>query len=226
MDERERAILDAAAELLLGSGYAKLTISAVAGAVDLHRGLVHLRFRTKDELVGAVVRDELDRYALRWREHMEADPRSGSVGSIARAMLGALKGLPLASAIVAEDEAVFGRYLRRPGSYFQHPAEPRTREMLDALRAAGVIRPGVDTRAMAFITDTLTPAIRRSFLRDDGPADPERPTWEEVLEALTDMLDRTLTPPDADLAAGRAVLFGALEETRARFAVRDDRPDT
>jgi AcrR family transcriptional regulator len=223
--ERDRAILDAAARLLLGSGYDKLTMGDVADAVDLHRGLVYLRFASKDELVAAVVARELDRYALAWREHFEADPRAGSVASIARAMLAALTALPLASAVVAEDEEVFGRYLRKDASYFRRRSEPRTREVLEALQAAGVVRREVDTRATAFVLDALAPAVRRCFLR---AGDADQPSREQVLETLTDMLDRTLTPAGADLgaelAAGRAILLGGLEEARAGFTVRGDRP--
>ncbi|WP_037368287.1 TetR/AcrR family transcriptional regulator [Amycolatopsis orientalis] len=223
--EREQAILDAAAGLLLRFGYAKLTMGDVAGAVDLHRGLVYLCFKSKDDLVDAVVARELDRYATAWRERLEADPEGGSVGSMARAMLGALKTLPLAAAIVARDEEVFGKYLRKPGSHFQRqPPAARTREFLDAMRDAGVLRPEVDTRAMAFLTDALTPAVRRAFLRGgDAPADPEQPSWEQVLETLVDLLDRTLTPPGADLAAGKAILVEGLDKARAGFAPRNHR---
>ncbi|MFC7722648.1 TetR/AcrR family transcriptional regulator [Nonomuraea recticatena] len=113
---RERTILDATAELLLRIGYNKLTMGDVADAVSLHRGLVYLVFKSKDELVEAVVHDELSRYADAWREHLEADPRAGDVASVYRAMMGALKTLPLAAAIVARAEDVFGKYLRKRGA--------------------------------------------------------------------------------------------------------------
>ncbi|WP_344835714.1 helix-turn-helix domain-containing protein [Nonomuraea dietziae] len=118
---RERTILDATAELLLRIGYDKLTMGDVADAVSLHRGLVYLVFKSKDELVEAVVHDELSRYADAWREHLEADPRAGDVASVYRAMMGALKTLPLAA-----------RH-RRPsrGRLRQVPAQARER-----LRAA------------------------------------------------------------------------------------------
>src|SRR3954452_20818775 len=110
--EREQAILDGAAELLLRFGYNKLTMGDVADAGALHRGLIYLRFKSKDELVEAVVLRELDRYADAWREQVEDDPRGGGVASVYRAMMHALKRLPLAAAIVARDTEVFGKYLR------------------------------------------------------------------------------------------------------------------
>jgi len=222
-EQRERAILDAAADLLLRFGYHKLTMGDVADAVDLHRGLVYLRFTSKDELVTAVVVRELDRYALEWREQLAADPEGGSVGSVGRAMLGALKTLPLASAIVAEDEEVFGKYLRKNRDLFERKAGiAGVRASLDAMREAGVVRQDVDTAAVAFIVTSLTPAVRRSFLRANQPAaDADQPSWEQVLRTLSDMLDRTLTPPGgADLAAGKALLLGAVDRTRAELAAR------
>ena len=49
--ERERAILDVTAELLLRHGYNKVTMSDVADAVGLNRRLVYLLFPSKDALI-------------------------------------------------------------------------------------------------------------------------------------------------------------------------------
>lgn len=224
--QREQAILDATADLLLRFGYNKLTMGDVADAVGLHRGLVYLRFKSKDELVNAVIVRELDRYAGAWRAHFEVDPAAGSIGSMGRATLRALEKLPMASAIVARDEEVFGKYLRKRGNLFERPLM-RTigiREFLDAMREAGAIRSDVDTGAMELIIEALTPAIRRAFPRNrNTPVDADQPSWEAVLKTLTDMLDRALTPPGgADLAAGRAILLSGIDQARAEFAARFD----
>jgi AcrR family transcriptional regulator len=227
--QREQAILDATAELLLRFGYNKLTMGDVADAVALHRGLVYLRFASKDELVRAVTFRELDRYAAAWRAQVETDPDSGSVGSVGRAMLRALEGLPLACAILARDEEVFGKYLRRGESPFERsPTRPAgIREFLDAMREAGVVRGDVDTRATAFILDALIPAIGRTFPRPGNtPPDADQPSWKAVLETLADMLDRTLTPAGGvDLAAGRSILLSGIDRARANLAVRFNHPN-
>ncbi|WP_197093433.1 TetR/AcrR family transcriptional regulator [Nonomuraea sp. SBT364] len=211
--EREQAILDAAAGLLLRLGYNKLTMGDVAEAVDLHRGLVYLCFKSKDELVEAVLVRELDRYAETWRARVEADPRGGDVAGVYRAMVHVLKTLPLASAISARDPEVFGKYLRKPGSLFA--TRPNTfgmREFLLLMREAGTLRPEVDIRALAFILDALTPALRHVFLTR---GEPDQPSAEEVLETLADLLGRALTPPDATLATGKAALLDGLDQIHA-----------
>ncbi|MFE3451875.1 TetR/AcrR family transcriptional regulator [Nonomuraea sp. NPDC059194] len=214
--ERKRTILDATAELLLRIGYNKLTMGDVADAVTLHRGLVYLVFKSKDELVEAVVHDQLRRYADAWREHLEADPRAGSVASVYRAMMGALKTLPLAAAIVARAEDVFGKYLRKRGSVFERlPEISRSHDFLRAMQAAGAVHRDVDVRAAAYILDALTPAIRRTF---QEPDDGDVPPSATVLAVLEKMIECTLPPAKgADLAAGKAILLNLLTSARSEF---------
>ena len=226
-DRREQAILDAAVDLLLRFGYDRLKMGDVADAVGLHRGLVYLLFKSKDELVEAVCVRELDKYAGAWREHFANDPEGGSVGSLGRAQLGALKSLPLASAIVARDEEVLGKYLRKPGNLFERPLMRTSgvREYLESMQRIGVVREDADAGAAAFIIDALTPAIRRTFLRTtNARADPDQPSWEAVLQTFADMLDRSLSPPGgANLAAGKANLLDGIDRARADFAARFNR---
>lgn len=218
--ERERAILDAATDLLLRLGYNKLTMGDVAEAVDLHRGLVYLRFKSKDELVEAIVHRELNRYADRWRDELRADPQGGSAASVLRATARALQSLPMAAAIVARDELIFGKYLRRPANIFERVRKPLgTHRFLRVMQEAGTIRPEVDVRSVAFILDAVSRALRHTFPHD---RDADQPSSDDVLETLADLLDLGLTPSGgADLAAGKAILLDGPKQARADFADRD-----
>ncbi|MEU8898640.1 TetR/AcrR family transcriptional regulator [Nocardia sp. NPDC048505] len=211
--EREQAILDAAVELLLRGGYQKLTMGDVAEAVSLHRGLVYLCFKSKDELVEAAGRRELERYAERWSAALAADPGGGTVASIYRAMVRALRALPLAAAIVARDEAVFGKYLRKPGTLFDRLDDVGTAGFLAGMQEAGAMRADIDATAVAFLLDALTPALRQTFSSTSGPS------TDTVVDTLADLLDLGLTPPGGpDLAAGKSYLLDALTRTRAAFS--------
>ncbi|GAB2668680.1 TetR/AcrR family transcriptional regulator [Nocardia goodfellowii] len=213
--EREQAILDAAVELLLRVGYQKLTMGDVADAVALHRGLVYLRFKSKDDLVEAAGRRELDRYAEQWSEALRADPAGGTVASVYRAMVRALRSLPFAAAIVARDEAVFGKYLRKPGTLFDRLKDVGTVGFLAGMQEVGAMRADIDAHAVAFILDALTPALRHTFSHADEAA----PATDAVVDALAELLELGLTPPaGADLAAGKSYLLAALTRTRATFS--------
>ena len=181
--ERERAILDATAELLLRHGYNKVTMSDVADAVGLNRRLVYLLFPSKDALIKALLLRELNIYAEVWNRYLESDPLGGTVASVYRGLLAALKQLPLMTAMYTRDEQTFGKYLSRPGNFFASwPPDPGpTREYLQAMQEIGVVRQDINTKAMAFILDALTPSIlaalsaHRSALLDDS-ARPDQPS--------------------------------------------------
>ncbi len=96
--ERERAILDVTAELLLRHGYNKVTMSDVADAVGLNRRLVYLLFPSKDALIKALLLRELNIYAEVWNRYLDSDPLGGTVASVYRGLLAALKQLLLMTA--------------------------------------------------------------------------------------------------------------------------------
>lgn len=222
--EREQAILDAAARLLLRQGYNKTTMSDVAEAVDLNRALIYFHFKSKDEVVEALIVRELGKYGALWSQTLKADPLGGSVASIYRSMVPTLKHLPLMAAILTRDEQTFGKYLRKPGNLLASLATPiTTRDTLQAMQELDVVRQDVNIVAMAFIMDALTPSILQtlSSLREEPDGDSERlgkPSYEEVMETMTEMLDRMLTPASgANLEAGKAVLLQGVERARARL---------
>ncbi len=220
-EEREQAILDAAAELLLRHGYNKTTMSDVADAVGLHRGLVYLHFTSKDELVEALIVRELRKYGATWSHHLEADPLGGTVASTYRSVLHALKQVPLMAAILTRDEQTFGKYLRKPGNLFARLPTSLTHEFLLAMQKAGAVRQDINLAAMAFILDTLTPAILETLTSQRARGDSthaSRPSYDELMETIAEMLERMVTPAEgANLEAGKAILRQGLDDARARF---------
>src|SRR5215469_5144261 len=114
--ERERAILDMTAQLLLRHGYNKVTMSDVADAVGLNRRLVYLLFPSKDALMEALLLREVNTYVDIWNRYLERDPLGGSVASVYRGLLATLKQLPVMTAMYRRDAQTFGKYLFKPGS--------------------------------------------------------------------------------------------------------------
>ena len=232
---RERAILDVTAELLLRHGYNKLTMSDVAAAVGLNRRLVYLLFPSKDALIQALLLRELNTYADVWNRYLESDPLGGTVESVYRGLLAALKQFPLMTAMYTRDEQTFGTYLKRPGSFFgTFPPDPGpTREYLQAMQEIGVVRQDINTRAMAFILDALTPSIlaalssRRSAPLDDSTR-PDQPSFDELVETVAGLCSCLLTrdPQGANLEAGKAMMRRKIAEAQAQLAERSKQSET
>jgi AcrR family transcriptional regulator len=223
-EERIHLILDAAAELLLRHGYNKITMSDVAEAVGLHRGLVYLHFPSKDALIEALIVRELRKYGATWSHHLEADPLGGTVASTYRSVLHALKQVPLMAAILTRDKEVFGKYLHKPNNLFARlPTTSLTYDFLRAMQEAGAVRQDVNLAAMAFILDTLSLSILETLTSQRGEprgdsAHASRPSYDELMETIAEMVECMLTPAEgANLEAGKALLRQGLEDARVRF---------
>src|SRR5215472_11352824 len=228
--ERERAILDVTAQLLLRHGYNKVTMSDVAAAVGLNRRLVYLLFPSKDALIKALLLREVNSYAEVWNRYLERDPLGGTVASVYRGLLAALKQFPLMTAMYTRDSETFGNYLSRPGNFFaSFPPDPGpTREYLQAMQEIGVVRQDINTRAMAFILDALAPSIlaslssHRSAPLDDSDR-PDQPSFDELVETVAGLCECLLTPKAGEnLEAGKAMMRQKIEEAQAQLTERNN----
>lgn len=227
---RERAILDVTAELLLQHGYNKLTMSDVADAVGLNRRLVYLLFPSKDALLKALLLRELNSYADAWKHFLDHDPLGGTVASVYRGLLITLKQFPLMAAMYTRDEQTFGNYLSRPDNFFASwPPDPGpTRGYLQAMQEIGVVRQDINTRAMAFILDALTPSILAALsphtkapLNDSNR--PDQPSFDEIVETVAELCERLLAPQEgANLEVGKAMMRQKIAEVQVQLTERSN----
>lgn len=210
---RKQALLDAAARLIIQHGYDKTTIGDVADAIGLNRALVYGYFKSKDDLLAALIQREMRKYGELWFEHLMADPKGGTVASIYRSIAFALKNNPFMAAIVTRDEGTFGKYLRRPGNVFEgRQAQNISKDLLQSLQNAGAIRQGVNIPTAVYIMDVL--ANDMVTHSKTAPA----PSYEELLETIAEMFDRMLTPEDGgNREAGKKVLYQFALEARGFF---------
>ena len=228
--ERERAILDVTAELLLRHGYNKVTMSDVADAVGLNRRLVYLLFPSKDGLIKALLLRELNSYAEIWHRYIESDPLGGTVASVYRGLLAALKQFPLMAAMYTRDEQTFGKYFSRPDSFFASwPPDPGpTQEYLQAMQEIGVVRQDINTKAMAFILDALTPSILAALSSHtkaslDDSNRPDRPSFDELVETVAWLCECLLTPKaGANLEAGKTMMRRKIAEAQAQLTEKSN----
>jgi len=213
---REQTILDAAARLMIQYGYDKTTMSDVADAVGLNRALVYAHFKSKDDLLEALIVREMQQYGEIWLEHLLADPQGGTVASIYRSIAYALKNTPFMATIVTRNEGIWGKYLRKPGNLFEGMQTPNmTRDLMQAMQAAGAIRQDVNIPAMAYIMDILAHGMvnqeHRTHLGDTPP-------YEDLLATIAEMFDCMLTPDHGgNFESGKEVLRQLAATASAHF---------
>jgi TetR/AcrR family acrAB operon transcriptional repressor len=202
-DERQQQILDAASAVIVRLGYDKTTLSDIADEAGVSRGTVYLYFKGKEELFEALIYHEWTQYAQTWLEHIEADPRGGTMGGFYRAVFHAIESRPLMSSIMRRDRRVIGNYLRKPDNLFAWMETGAiTADFIRALQGAGAVRGDVDPAVMGHIIEMLS--YGQLMMDDIKPAD-QFPPYDKVMEALADMMDRVLTPADGgNSEAGKA----------------------
>ena len=214
---REDGLLDAATRLISRVGFDKTTVAEIAAEAGVSKGAVYLHFESKDALLEALILRELQTYALRWVEAVEADPRGGRIGGMYRCALRALHDQPLMAALLRRDAHVFGNALRRPGSLLLKARMGSSRkEFVEAMQSAGAIRSDLDPAVTAHIMNMLSYGLV-SMSKVMDPA--QIPPVDSVLEGIADLLDRALAPARrANDDAGKRIVRQLYEAGAARLA--------
>lgn len=219
-DERQQQILQAAAAVIIRQGYDKTTMSDIADEAGVSRGTVYLYFDGKEALFEALIYSEVIQYAQTWLEHIEANPRGGTMGGIYRAVLHAINSRPLMAAIMRRDRRVIGSYLRKPNSLLANmQASSISTGFLEALQEAGAVRKDIDPVVTSHILDILSYGL---VTIQDFRSPDDSPPFEIVMETIADMLDRLLTPEDGgNSEAGKAVIRQLAAAARPLFENAD-----
>jgi len=215
-DERQQQILDAAAAVIVRLGYDKTTMSDIAQEAGASRRTVYLYFKGKEELFEALLYREYMLYAQTWLDHIEADPRGGTLGGFYRATFHAVNSRPLIAAMMRRDRRVVGNYLRKRDNIFtqmQHGVN--TLGIFEALQAVGALRQDVDAAVILHIVEMLS--YGQLTIGDFKPID-QSPPYDAVMEALADIMDRALLPEGGgNSEAGKAILRQITNEARTQL---------
>jgi AcrR family transcriptional regulator len=216
-DKTRDQILSAAADVIVRLGYDKTNVSDIAEEAGLSRRTIYLYFKGKEDLFEALVAREWMQYAQTWLEYVESDPRGGTLGGFFRATMRAVNSRPFIASVMRRDRRVLGNYLRKRDNLFAGMQSGSiSADFIQALQAAGAVRPDLDPAVTAHIIEIL--GYGQLTIGDFKPAD-QSPPDAAVMEALADMMDRLLTPADGgNSEAGKAVIRQIVAAARARFA--------
>jgi AcrR family transcriptional regulator len=224
-DERQQQILDAAAAVIIRLGYDKTTMRDIAEEAGASRRTIYLYFKGKEELFEALLCREYMQYAQAWLEHIEADPRGGTLGGGYRALFHIVNRRPLIAAMLRRDRRVIGNYLRKRDNLFaQMLSGVNTSDFFRALQAVGAIRQDIDPAVIAHIMEMLS--YGQLTIGDFKPLD-QFPPYDAVMEALADMMDRALLPEDGgNSEAGKAIFRQITAAARAQMEQIKQAKDT
>ena len=191
-DEREQRILDAAVNLLVHYGFDKTAVSDIAREAGISKGAIYLHFKSKDELLEALIIRETERYAEKWLELINEDPKGGTIGGMYKNMLYALNSNDFMAATFRKDGRILGNYLRKPGNFFQvTDAKQNSRfDFVRMMQEAGAIRQDIDAETIAHIMNILGYGL--IAINDIMPKD-NIPPLNNIIEGIALIMDSALT---------------------------------
>jgi AcrR family transcriptional regulator len=215
---RTNKILDSAATLIARYSYDKTTVSEIADEAGISKGAVYLEFRSKDELLGALLIREMRRLMEDTRGRIDADPGGGTISGIYRHSILALANNPLMCALYTKDSRVLGDYIRRqpPSRYTERFLFGRM--FVERMQEAGLLRDDLSPELTAYLMSIISYGLMS--IETVIPAE-EAPPLEEVAQTLSMVVERSFGTGSGDSAAGKRALTLLLADIERQYE-RDD----
>lgn len=163
-------ILDTAADLVARHGFDHVTTAEIANAAGVAKGVLYLRFTSKDELLNALLDREFANAVRAVAELVDEDPRGGLLSRLYVHSLRAVHASPVLTAFYGaahgESRVVARLVKNRSGS--RYPARELVgAAFFDELHRAGMIRADVDPARLARLLAVWSIGIAASAPHDD-----------------------------------------------------------
>lgn len=217
--EREKRILDVAADLFIHYGFDKTTVSDIAREAGISKGTIYLHFKGKDALLEGLVIRETQAYAEKWLDLLEADPNGGTIAAMYKNSLYALNDRPFMAAMFTQDGRVLGNYLRKPDNFFRVMRDKQEHSdrylFVKMMQEAGAVRQDISAKVIAHIMDMLAYGL---VGMEGIVPQADIPSFDGLIEGIAAIMDSALTPPDSgNVEAGRDVIRQIVAATRQQF---------
>jgi len=202
---RRQRILHATTLLVSHYGYDKTTVSDIAKNAGVSKGAIYLHFKSKDDILEALLIDAMYNFSRSWFEAVETDPEGGRISRMYLNMLTVLDDHPFMAIIMRKDPGILGNYLKQPGNFFETQQNTGMRhEFITLMQEAGAVRKDLDPAVTAHIMDIFSYGL---IVIQDFKPEKDIPTTDAVIRGIADMMEMALTPKSgADSAAGKHVL--------------------
>lgn len=181
---RKAQILDTAAKVFAGFGFAATDVQVIADRIGVGKGTVYRYFATKEALFLAAV----ERGLAELEAEMDAiidgpttDPLAQTRGAI-RAYLGFFHRRPEMAELFIQERAAFPHHHRPLYFSTQEKDECKHAAFWEKLVATGKVRPMPAERFFAVVGDLLYGTILTNLL-SGRPADPDAQT-EDILDVI------------------------------------------
>ncbi|MCI2264575.1 TetR/AcrR family transcriptional regulator [Sediminivirga luteola] len=190
-------ILDSAANLLARRGFDHVTTEDIAKAAGVAKGVLYLRFASKDELFGALLDREFANAVRALATLVEEDPRGGLLSRLYLHSLRAVHASPVLTAFYSAahgESRVVARLVRdRSGS--RYPArQVLGTDFFEELHRKGMIRADIEPGTLARLLAVWSVGLAASAPHDDIDA---------LVVGIGDLIARAVDADVTDTTPGK-----------------------
>jgi len=191
-------VLDAASDLIQNDGYAAVTLPAIALRAGVSVEEVEAMFPTANDAMVAMLNREFHGMYGLIVQNIERDPRGGLLSRMYTYILSAVYERPLAKTLFVIDREALNSIMRNGSSYAYTPSIGIRGELIEALQAAGMVRPDVDARQVSSILSAVSAGLALTAPHDDLGL---------IIDGLSTLLSRGVDADVADTSPGKAAFF-------------------
>ena len=186
-------------------GYDKTTVRDIARGAGVSKGAIYLHFESKDDLFEALLIRELQLYAGRWLDFLEADPKGGTLAAMYKNMLYAVESSTFMTALLKQDHRIFGSYLHKPDNFFRAAQNKSSRyEFVHLMQKAGAIRQDIDATVIAHIMNIMAYGL---VTIGEVMAQEDIPPMKDIIEGIALIMDKALSTEDeTNSDVGKAIV--------------------
>ena len=194
--ERAERILDAAAALILRWGYDKTTLDDIARQARVARGTIYLHWKTREELLMALITRERLKVGEEVRQRIQADPAGMTLRGLLKISTLAVMRNPLMRAVLSRNADMLGKLADQgyAQSTFIRSMEDY-KQFLQTLRAQGVVATDLDIYAQTYILGAMWFGF---FMANTWLPEEFHFSDEMVAELLAEAVQRILAPQQTD----------------------------
>jgi TetR/AcrR family acrAB operon transcriptional repressor len=210
LDEKGLRILVVTARLILHFGYDKTTMSDVATEAGVSKSTLYFYWKSKDELVRALLMHETLALIDDWLRLVEEDPQGGTLFGMYRHGFRALLMHPVMHTLYTKESHVLGAYVRQHDPIAHVRPYQLNRLFVQQLQAAGLVRTDLRHEVINHVLVMISVGL---FSIGELVPPEITPSLVEVTDALAEMIQRALAPdPGGDAIQGQCVLRELLNQ--------------
>lgn len=223
--QRADRILDAAAELLARWGYRKVTVDEIVRRADVGKGTVYLHWRSRDDLLFAVLLREGAATFDELAQRMRADPAEVALHRFVRTIYLHAMRRPLFAAIYTRDTEVLGRLVAADGSReVVHSKVTLSTEYLALLAEHGLLREDIPVERIGYGIGsavlghlTIDPMLPPEL---DMPVETKADLLAEMIRSSFEPVGEPTERTFAEVAPKIITIFEQLRDTYTEYVYR------